>query len=60
MRILASVSCGLCLATGAVFFFIPTFDFDESVKRTVGFLAVGLIVIAVASTYAYVRSNARP
>ena len=57
MKILASASCGLFLATGAVYFFLPTYDFDEGIRRNVAFIALGLLVVAVASTWAYVRSD---
>lgn len=60
LKILASVSCGLFLATGAVYLTLPTFDFDEGIRRTVAFLALALLVVAVASTWAYVHSDARP
>ena len=57
MKVLASVSCGLCLATGAVYFTLPIFDFDEGIRRSVAFLALALLVVAVGSTWAYVRSD---
>ena len=57
MKILASASCGLCLATGALYLSLPIYGFDQGARRAVGFVALGLLVVAVASTWAYVRSD---